>query len=196
MNHSARAFAITLLVSASAGCGVTRLQTARTVPRGATHVTVASSLVYTGDRGADVGGGIPPIPVDVMVRHGAGERIDWGVRNFFGLGLLADVKWNLLAPERRTALAISGGFGAAADSGAVLHVPLTVTARCVQVFVGRRPGRVICCSAPPPPVVIAKRTLLPFAAGVRNMLNVVPVPKSKTRDQARFSVGFTQTEIV
>src|SRR5438046_2423878 len=76
-------------------------------------------------------------------------------------------------------------------------VPFSVTATCDQVLSGSRWFvQVICCSAPPPPVVIAKRRLLPFAATVRNMLKVVPVPKSNTRDQARFSVGFSQAETV
>jgi hypothetical protein len=122
-----RGLAIALALVVSAGCGVTRLQTARTVPRGITQTTIGGSLVYLGDRaGTDISG-VPAIPLDVMVRHGATERVDWGIRNFFGLGLLLDVKWNLLSPERRTALSISGGFGAAAERGAVLHVPLTIS---------------------------------------------------------------------
>ena len=63
-----------------------------------------------------------------MVRHGVTDRVDWGLRAFIGLGLLTDVKWNLLSPERRTALSISSGFGVAADAGGVIHVPLTVSA--------------------------------------------------------------------
>jgi len=120
-----RAIAIAVLVSA--GCGVTRLQTARTVPRGATQTTIGASLVYLGDRQTTEISGVPALPIEVMVRHGATDQLDWGLRTFFGLGLLADVKWNLSSPERRTALSLSGGFGAAADRGAVLHVPLTVS---------------------------------------------------------------------
>ena len=124
---SARRLAVALGVLVSAGCGVTRLQTARTVPRGATQTTIAASLVYLGDRQSTSISGVPALPPEVMVRHGATDQLDWGIRTFFGLGLLADVKWNLLSPERRTALSLSGGFGAAADQGAVLHVPFTVS---------------------------------------------------------------------
>ena len=124
---SARVLPIAIAALAAAGCGVTRLQTARTVPRGTTQTTIAASVVYMGDRQSTSISGVPAIPPEVMVRHGATDRLDWGIRTFFGLGLLGDVKWNLLSPERRTALALSGGFGAAADQGAVLHVPLTVS---------------------------------------------------------------------
>jgi hypothetical protein len=118
--------AIGLLV-VTAGCGVTRLQTARTVPRGETQTTIGAGLVHLGDRGFDFQG-VPAIPLELMVRHGASRRVDWGIRNFVGLGLLGDVKWNLLSPERRTALAVSSGIGTAYDSGTVIHVPLTVSA--------------------------------------------------------------------
>ena len=120
-----------VLLILGAGCGVTRLQTARTVPRGETRTTVAASLVHTSDRG------VLPLPaLDLMVRHGATERVDWGVRLFLGAGALGDLKWNLLSPARRTALALSAGGGAAYTSSAgensrastVLHVPLTVSA--------------------------------------------------------------------
>jgi hypothetical protein len=116
----------------AAGCGVASLQTARTVPRGETRTTVAASLVHTSDRGfaAD---GIPILPLDLMVRHGASERVDWGVRLFFGLGLLGDVKWNLLPTQSRSALSISAGVGAAATPttstmAGIVQVPVTVTA--------------------------------------------------------------------
>lgn len=106
---------------------MTRLQTARTVPPGETQTTVAVSLVHLGDRGFRFEG-LPAVPIDVMVRHGVTDRVDWGLRTFIGLGLLTDVKWNLLSPERRTALSISSGVGVAADAGGVIHVPLTVSA--------------------------------------------------------------------
>ena len=118
-----------LLAFAAAGCGVTRLQTARTIPAGETRTTVAATLVRN-DLRDDFA--VTDVPIDVMVRHGITSRTDLGVRTFFGFGLLTDVKWNLLDPARRTALAISGGFGAAVDPSAtnattILHVPLTVT---------------------------------------------------------------------
>ena len=128
-----------LLYAAQPGCGLTRLQTARTVARGQTQTTVAASVLHTSDRG--FGNGVPLVPLDLMVRHGATDRVDWGVRLFLGTGALGDVKWNLLAPERRTAIALSTGFGAAytgrgagessstpQPSGATLHVPVIISA--------------------------------------------------------------------
>jgi hypothetical protein len=109
------------------GCGVTRLQTARTTPRGQTRTTIGASLVHLGDRGYRVDG-LPAVPLEVMVRHGATDHVDWGVRQLFGLGALADVKWSLLAPERRTAVAVSAGLGLAFDGAGIIHVPLTLTA--------------------------------------------------------------------
>jgi hypothetical protein len=111
-----------------AGCGVTRLQSARITPRGQTRTTIGASLIHMGDRGFHIVGDIPAAPLDIMVRHGATDRVDWGIRLLFGLGLLGDVKWNLLDPARATALSVSVGTGAAVDSGVVLHVPLTVSA--------------------------------------------------------------------
>ena len=131
MSHprAPRASLTVVLAFAVGGCGVTRLQTARTIPAGETRTTVAATLVRNDLRDQFT---LTDLPVDVMVRHGVTPRTDFGVRLFFGFGALADVKWNLLAPERKTALAISGGFGAAADPSsnngtAILHVPVTVT---------------------------------------------------------------------
>ena len=122
------ALALALCLGAAFGCGATRLQTARTVPRGETTTTVGASLVHAGDRGFTVEGA-PLVGFELMVRHGATDRVDWGVRNFLGLGLLADAKWNLLPPDGRTALAVSAGIGGARDpSAGVAHVPVTVTA--------------------------------------------------------------------
>jgi hypothetical protein len=118
------AFGLVLL----AGCGVTRLQSARTTPRGHTRTTIGTSLVHLGDRGFHVYGDIPAVPLDIMVRRGATDRVDWGIRLLFGLGLLGDVKWNLLDPARATALSISAGAGGAVDAGGIIHVPVTVSA--------------------------------------------------------------------
>src|SRR6266540_2655278 len=73
-------------------------------------------------------------------------------------------------------------------------VPDSVTATCDQVFSGNSPPPVSCCSAPPPPVVMANRRPDPPALTVMNMLNVVPVPKSKTRDQVWFAAGLTHAD--
>lgn len=124
----ARRLALALGLVLLAGCGVTRLQSARTTPRGHTRTTIGASLVHLGDRGFTVHGDIPAAPLDIMVRHGATDRVDWGIRLLFGLGLLGDVKWNLLDPARATALSVSGGLGAAYDAGTVIHVPVTISA--------------------------------------------------------------------
>jgi hypothetical protein len=109
-----------------AGCGVTHLQSARTTPRGHTRTTIGASLVHLGDRGGfHILGDVPAAPLDIMVRHGATDRVDWGIRLLFGLGLLGDVKWNLLDPARATALSVSAGAGGAVDSSAgLIHVPV------------------------------------------------------------------------
>jgi hypothetical protein len=130
VNGQPRAVALGLLALAgalAAGCGVTRLQTARTTPPGETRTTIGASLVRLGDRGYDVSG-VTALPIDVMVRQGATDRIDWGLRLFFGLGVLCDVKRNLLDPSRATALSISVGLGGAFDAGEILHIPVTVSA--------------------------------------------------------------------
>lgn len=129
MSRGARArMGLCLLVLASGhACGLSQLQTARTVPRGETQITVATGLLHTSDRGFTVQG-VPLVPIEMMVRHGATDRLDWGVRTFLGLGLAGDVKWSLLPPERRTALSLSAGTGVAFDRGTVWRVPVTVAA--------------------------------------------------------------------
>lgn len=124
--RGARALAAAIAVL-GAGCGMTHLQTARTVAPGTTTVTLGASLVDTSDRGTTVAG-FPIVPLEVMVRHGLSERVDFGVRTFVGLGLLADAKWNLLPADRAAALSLSAGIGAASDGGFVGHVPVTLTA--------------------------------------------------------------------
>lgn len=111
------------------GCGLTSLQTARTVPRGQTQTTVAVSYL----RNDQPQFFVPYVPLDLMVRHGATDQIDFGARAFLGLGILGDVKWNLLPRDRRTALAVSVGAGGAAYPGSykgteIVHVPVGVTA--------------------------------------------------------------------
>ena len=124
----ARRLALAVGLTLLGGCGVTRLQTARTTPRGETRTTIGESLVYLGDRGFDVSG-VPALPLDLMVRHGATDRVDWGIRLLFGAGLLGDVKWNLLDPTRATALSVSAGVGGAVDqAGGLVHVPVTISA--------------------------------------------------------------------
>jgi hypothetical protein len=124
----ARRLALAIAVVSLAGCGMTHLQTARTTPRGLTRTTIGMSLAHLGDRGFEVAG-VPAVPLDLMVRTGATDRVDWGVRLLLGIGMLGDVKWNLLDPSRATALSVSGGAGwSAEEAGWLIHVPLTVTA--------------------------------------------------------------------
>src|SRR3954453_3904810 len=74
-------------------------------------------------------------------------------------------------------------------------LPDSVTATCDQLPNGSVPVSSIRCSAPPPPVVMAKRSGPPPALSVRNILAVVPVPKSNTRDQTLFCDGLTNAEM-
>ena len=114
-----------LSVLTFAGCGVTRLQTARTVPAGHTRATVAVGIIHNDVRDF-VAKNVAAAPLDIMIRHGATERMDWGVRTFMGTGALVDVKWNALAPASKTALALSAGLGGAVVD-AIGHVPLSIT---------------------------------------------------------------------
>jgi len=102
----ARRLALAVGLVLLAGCGVTRLQSARTTPRGHTRTTIGASLVHLGDRGFTVLGDVPAAPLDIMVRRGATDRVDWVMRLLFGLGLLGDVKWNLLDPALATELSV------------------------------------------------------------------------------------------
>ncbi|MEO5769931.1 MAG: hypothetical protein ABIS92_16375 [Polyangia bacterium] len=140
-HHKVKSFLVGALIAAGCGglggCGVSRLQTARTVRVGETRVTLAGSYVHNalvGQRGASP----TNFPFDLMIRHGATPHLDWGVRTFFGLGLLGDVKWNVLPPDYRTALAVSAGLAFAADPindvdrgqsrlAKIAHLPLSVT---------------------------------------------------------------------
>src|SRR6266508_328535 len=74
-------------------------------------------------------------------------------------------------------------------------LPDFVTATCVHAPVGNADVPLMRCSAPDPPVVIAKRMVEPFV-GVRNILTVVPVPKSKIRRQALVVSSLTHVAIV
>jgi hypothetical protein len=125
--HAVRVVAVAGLTALAGGCGMTHLQTARTVAPGTTVVTLGGSLVHTSDRGSTIQG-VPIAAADVMVRHGVTDHFDFGVRSFVGLGLLADAKWNLLPADRATAVSLSAGAGAASDNGLVAHVPVTLTA--------------------------------------------------------------------
>jgi hypothetical protein len=130
---AAAAAVAALAAIAAAGCGVTRLQTARTVPAGETVTTIGAGAVHSATRSQLVSN----VPVEIMVRHGAAAQVDWGLRTFGGLGALADVKWNLVPAGDRAALAISAGAGAALDPtpspvegtrvARVVHVPVAVT---------------------------------------------------------------------
>src|SRR5689334_18922908 len=66
---------------------------------------------------------------------------------------------------------------------------------CDQVFSGSADVAFSRCSPPLPLVVMANRGAVP-ALSVRNMFAVVPVPKSKIRDQVVLADGFTHVEMV
>lgn len=120
--------------------GFAQLQTAKTLPPGKTRTTIGGTVVTSGlDNARRVSFTPPqaiipmfPLPIHLEVRHGVSDRVDFGVRLQWGLGALADVKVNLLPPEGRAALALSGGVGGAAwsnnDGFYILHVPVTLTA--------------------------------------------------------------------
>jgi len=125
----------------AAGCGLAQLQTAKTTPRGKTRTTIGGTVITSGlDNARRVGFTAPetispmfPLPIHLDVRHGVSDRVDFGVRLQWGaLGALADVKVNLLPPEGRAALALSGGVGGALwfnnDGFSILNVPVTLTA--------------------------------------------------------------------
>src|SRR5690348_7487952 len=75
-------------------------------------------------------------------------------------------------------------------------LPESVTARWLKVFNGSDELLLICCSPPAPLVVMANRTPVPPPLTVRNMLTLVPVPKSNTRDQLVVADGLTHAETV
>src|SRR5512144_2761918 len=70
-------------------------------------------------------------------------------------------------------------------------LPDSVTATCTHEPAGSADVPLMRCSPPEPPVVIANLTPDPLV-GVRNMLTLVPVPKSKMRDQLLTVSSLTQ----
>ncbi len=75
-------------------------------------------------------------------------------------------------------------------------LPESVTATCCQEPVASAEVPLICCSLLLPEVVMAKRTVPDPESGVRNILTVVPVPKSKMRDQVESVSILTQAAMV
>jgi hypothetical protein len=122
------------------GCGLAHLQTAKTLPSGTTRTITGGTVVTSDLDNARRVASMPPtsirpnfpLPVHLEVRHGVSDRVDLGWRLLWGLGAAADVKVNLLPPESRAALALSGGIGGAwwlnNDGFYVLQVPATLTA--------------------------------------------------------------------
>src|SRR5262245_66662293 len=74
--------------------------------------------------------------------------------------------------------------------------PDSVTATCVHAPVGSAAGPLIRCSPPDPEVVMANRAVPELLRGVRNMVTVVPVPKSQTRDHVVIMSRRTHVAIV
>jgi hypothetical protein len=121
-----------------AGCGFAHLQSPRTLPPGATRVTVGDTLVTSGlrnahaDPWAQISLPFNYIPPDFQLRHGLSDRVDIGGRLLLGIGAVVDVKVNLLPPGSRAALALSAGVGGAVGLGHmptwIAHVPATLAA--------------------------------------------------------------------
>jgi hypothetical protein len=140
--RSSLALALALL---SSGCGFPQLQTARTVPPGATRVTIGKTVITSDLRNGRAPPSIEPRieeaanpivgPLEIEVRRGVSDQVDIGARLLFGVGLLADVKLNLLPREWPAALAIAGGVGGAIGPASsspsaayIVHVPLSLLA--------------------------------------------------------------------
>ena len=118
------------------GCGLSQLQTARTVPPGAWRTTIGAGFAYNRliKERENLVLPVSNVPVEIAVRHGINDQVDVGLRTFMGLGALADAKWNLLPVDGRAALAVASGGGVAADPGGterlawIAHIPISVIA--------------------------------------------------------------------
>jgi hypothetical protein len=123
-----RRAALAVVAWAAAGCttGLGLVQTARTLPPGEFRQTVSAGLDWNfmmdSDRGATPGNLI----LQYGARYGLRADLDVGLKLFFGLGALADAKWQVI-DRARLAVSLLGGAGGAYDaySGAeVFHAPL------------------------------------------------------------------------
>ncbi len=114
-------------------CGYSLLQTAETMPKGQTDVTLGISylnneLISERDGTALIGN----FPQEITVRHGLNEQVEVGASLLFGSGLLLNGKYNFMPHQNPLALSVRGGLGVAgnpfsSDLG-VIHLPITVAA--------------------------------------------------------------------
>ena len=116
---------ILLLIAATfiSSCGYGMMQTAKTVAKGKSSYSFGA--VYQGNEFRKIH--IYSFTGQFNFRHGVHERVDFGIKQFFIAGLLADTKVNVLDPKSPAALSFSGGIGFALDPinmDMILQVPL------------------------------------------------------------------------
>ncbi len=122
---------IALLVGLPAlftACAITTPQTARTTPEGEWSVLIAAgAALEDGERRAEWP---HPIVSQLAVKRGLTGSLEVGVATFMTLGLLGELKYNLMPPESAFALSLQSGLGLAnPEPGAwILQVPATVYA--------------------------------------------------------------------
>ena len=99
------------------------MQTAKTVAKGKSSYSFGA--VYQGNEVRK----ISPLSFSGQFnfRHGVHDRVDFGIKQFFIAGLLADTKVNVLNPKSPVALSFSGGIGFALDPismDMILQIPI------------------------------------------------------------------------
>ncbi len=117
-------------------CALGQFQTARTLPKGMTQVTVANTYVTNSNRDVQ-GTTLYSFPMQLEVRHGFTEQFDVAASILLQQGLLLDAKWNLMPASSHVALALHVGAGgtvpitAQEDNPAkswLLHLPVGLIA--------------------------------------------------------------------
>ncbi|HNZ53318.1 MAG TPA: hypothetical protein PLD55_15105 [bacterium] len=106
-------------------CGYGMMQTAKTVEKGKSSYSFGT--VYQGNKERPFY--VYSISGQFNFRHGVHDRVDFGIKQFFIGGLLADAKVNVLDPKSPFALSFSSGIGFAVDPinvDIILQVPVFV----------------------------------------------------------------------
>lgn len=98
------------------------MHSARTVPQGKNEITISYGYDYN-EMADQRGNSANNVIVQFGLRRGISENTDFGIRNFFLLGGLADFKWRFVHGDRLD-LAVDGGIGAAFIDATVVHVPV------------------------------------------------------------------------
>lgn len=121
MSSTRLAKGLSLLVGALlfAGCAMSPVRTARTIPAGQVDVSVAVSFLANENLKESVDSPVWPL-LQFQVHVGLSESIDLSVETFNGFGLFTDVKYAFLPPESRFGLAVTGGLGGTATGGGIL----------------------------------------------------------------------------